>query len=185
VEAFTGTPYALAGTDNALLFTALAEQSFYGRLGFCRPVLSLGGGLCRLSIYTSHWRSRFDEHATHGSPADALATLHFGAHNSTSMPTLKPSASWPPSLRSKKPLFGAPSDDKLAISSRYLVRLATAGYSSHLPTEPKSGYIYGFVNKEEEEHRDLGGAIDPKKPREEGKPWDLLALQPIFLTFCI
>jgi hypothetical protein len=48
------------------------------------------------------------------------------------------------------------------------------------------------VNKEEEKHKDLGGAIDPKTPiacsaslckfaclrgaREEGKPWDLLAL---------
>jgi len=50
----------------------------------------------------------------------------------------------------------------------------------------KSSYRYGFVNKEEEEHRDLRGAIDPETPiacsaslckfaclrraREEGKP---------------
>jgi hypothetical protein len=27
----------------------------------------------------------------------------------------------------------------------------------------KLSYRYGHVNKEEEEHRDLGGAIDPKK----------------------
>jgi hypothetical protein len=66
--------------------------------------------------------------------------------------------------------------------------------------QPKSSYGYGFVDKKEEEHEDLGGAIDLEKPvtcsaslcrfaclrgaREEGKPWDLLALQPIFLTFC-
>jgi hypothetical protein len=56
----------------------------------------------------------------------------------------------------------------------------------------KSSYRYRFVNKEEEEHRDLGGAIDLgtlvacsaslcrfaclRGAREEGKPWDLLAL---------
>jgi len=49
------------------------------------------------------------------------------------MPTIKPSASWLPSPQSKKPLFGAPSNDKLAISSRYFVRLATAGYCGGVP----------------------------------------------------
>ena len=95
---------------------------------------------------------------TYGSLAyDTLAVPHFGAHDSTSM-LRKPSvryasyttlyrrsqfdehANYKSLARASHLLYdriafnSAPSDDKLTISSRYFVRLATASYFSHLLT---------------------------------------------------
>jgi len=60
---------------------------------------------------------------------DTLAMLHFtGTHDSTSMLTLSLArASYP--LHDRIAFISAPSDDKLVISSRYFIYLATASHS--------------------------------------------------------
>jgi hypothetical protein len=80
-------------------------------------------------------RSRFDEHANLRKPS-----VRYAGRTLLRRSRFDEHANYKSLARAGHPLYnriafnGAPSDDKLAISSCYFVRLATASYSSHLLT---------------------------------------------------